>query len=173
MTYPQLDAFIEESNTYIEAKCHEIFTHHDIVMSHKYKDNIVSEFGIALDQDSCHDQIYINPSIFCLNKMTTRFDIKQLLCHLLGIKSEKEESKEATLAYLFFKPKVSNKEEYDLIENIFDELKDEIESIFNSPPIKKFTNDNNIKLNAFAEYSMVMEPLTKDNIISLIKDIRK
>lgn len=57
--------------------------------------------------------------------------------------------------------------EQNQVDAVFEELKDEIKRIFSSKPIQNFTSKNNIKLSAIAECSKVMEPLSKENVISL------
>lgn len=53
------------------------------------------------------------------------------------------------------------------IDAVFEEIKDEIKNIFSSKPIQDFISKNNIKLSAIAEYSKVMELLSKENTIVL------
>ena len=165
MTYPQLDAYIEGSNIFVEAKCHEIFDAHKINMSSKYARYIVEEFGIDLEEQLEEGRIVIELSKFGIMKETTRFDNKQLICHLIGIKSEMKRLglKEATLVYLFFKPKTNDQFEKAQIEEIFNELYKEINIIFNSVPIRTFIEKNNIKLKVIIECSEVMEPLSNNN----------
>ena len=105
---------------------------------------------------------------FGIEKSNAMFDIKQLLCHLMGIASQKEKETPATLVYLFFMPK-SDKEDAEKLNKVFCELKSEINNIFSSGPVKSFTEKNNIKLVAVAECSEVMEELTDENIAYLYK----
>jgi hypothetical protein len=169
MTYPQLDAYIEESHTFIEAKCHEIFDSHKVELSEKYKPYITEDFGIKsmVEQDK---KIKIDLSEFGIKETTSRFDIKQLLCHLIGIKSEMKKLKlaESKLTYLYFIPISKVDKENEQIKTVFGELKEEINKIFNSNPIRKFTEDNHIKLDAIAERAEIMEALTKENVVSLM-----
>ncbi len=64
-------------------------------------------------------------------------------------------------------PKMDLESEQRQIDVVFEELEDEIKNIFSSKPIQNFTSKNHIKLSAIAEYSKAMEPLSKENIISL------
>ena len=169
-TYPQLDAFIEDSNTFIEAKCHEIFAPHQIVMSKKYIEYLSRDFGIDLEGMIEEEKIRIPLSEFGINKEVSRFDIKQLLCHLIGISSKKKklELDHVNLTYMFFKPKTSDEVINQKIDKIFDDLIDEINQIFTNKYICKFTAKHNITLKAVAEYSEIMESVTKAEIIDLL-----
>ena len=168
-TYPQLDAFIEDSNTFIEAKCHEIFDHHDIIMSEKYRKYLSQDFGIDLEGMIDDEGIKIPLSEFGIDEKLSRFDIKQLLCHLIGISSKKKKLglDNVKLIYLFFKPKTSDEEINQQIEKIFKELADEIKQIFDNEHICKFITKHNISLNAIAEYSEIMKSVTESEMIKL------
>ena len=164
---PQLDAFIEDSNTFIEAKCHEIFDNHQILMSTKYIKYLSEDFGIDVEGMIEKDKIKI--PLLTFGVKTSRFDIKQLLCHLIGVSSEKANLglTDANLTYLFFKPKTSDEKKKQQIEQVFEELKEEIEQIFTNEYICKFTSKHNIRLNAIAEYSEIMESVTNAELIKL------
>lgn len=159
---PQLDAFDEKTNTYYEVKCHEIFDDHIITLSKQYWKCIYGEnngFGLVpnYDLNNGKSQFEISNNVFGVEKSKTMFDIKQLICHLLGISSQNGERK--TLIYLFFKPKVNNIEEQEQVDNVFAELEEEIKCIFGSEPIKQFISKNNISLKAIAQSSEYMKPL--------------
>ena len=160
-----LDAYIRESNTYVEAKCHEIFDNHSIVMSEKYVDLLSRYYGIESEEYLRDKKVILPLSIFGFDgdKANLRFDIKQLMCHLLGIKSSKQHEERARLVYMFFKPVADNEQEAELIGDVFGDLKAEISTIFGSKPIRKFTEENNIELEAIYEESKVMESLTVGN----------
>lgn len=169
-TAPQLDAYIANENIYVEAKCHEIFDSHKIVMKEKYWNYIYGEnkgFGLENIEKNEDDTFEIPLSAFGIEKSNTMFDIKQFLCHLLGISSQKNTTDSATLVYLFFKPKTKDETERMEIEEVFDELQVEINKIFSSTPIQRFIKNNNIELKAVAEYSVVMESLNSENMITL------
>lgn len=170
-TAPQLDAHIPEGNIYIEAKCHEIFDSHTVNLKAKYWELIygeTNEFGFEVKDNALKGDFKISLSCFGIQKSNTRFDIKQFLCHLLGIASQKEADISATLMYLFFKPKTENIEYQKAIDEVFEDLIGEIELLFTSEPIQKFVEKNNIKLCAVAESAKIMEPLTKSNMIVLV-----
>ena len=94
-------------------------------------------------------------------------DIKQLVCHLLGIRSQNKNGQQAKLIYLFFYPISDDEKVSDEIKKLFDDLENEMNAVFNSSPIKKFCNDNNIVLEAYAEKSTVMTALNSSNVIKL------
>lgn len=165
---PQLDAYIPNDNIYVEVKCHEIFDSHKIKMSKQYWKYLRSEgncFGLSTEEEE--KEVTIELSEFGLKEKSSMFDIKQLLCHLLGIQSENKGQKPAMLVYLFFKPKAESEETQKQIDKVFDSLTTEIKTIFNSAPIQRFIADKNIQLRAIAEYSEVFETLNKNNVITL------
>lgn len=165
---PQLDACIPASNTYIEVKCHEIFDPHRIVMKEKYHDLVYgadNSFGFSPCPRPDTDSFEIPLSAFGIKKDTSMFDIKQLLCHLLGIASQNQEP--AALVYLFFKPETQNPAVQYEIDQLFDLLRIEIHSIFNSAPIAQFCRSHHITLRAVAEKASVMEPLRHENLMIL------
>lgn len=168
-TPPQMDAYLKKENIFVEAKCHEIFDSHKIVLSSQYFGHLYGEgndFGFESIKHNTSKSFEVPVSSFDVKK-SPMLDIKQLICHLLGIKSHKKQNEKATLVYLFFKPKVPLKVQQIEIDNLFFDLKTEIETIFNSSPIKNFTKNNNIELMAVAEYAEVMCPLTTNNILYL------
>lgn len=152
-----LDAYCQENNTYIEVKCHEIFDTHTDKMSGQYRKHLKSEFHIDVDIED-ESEVALDFKDFGVEKEKPRFDIKQLLCHLLGIKNVKGKEP-ATLMYLFFKPIAEKEQDNDLIDEVFAELEAEMERIFNSKPIKTFAEENNIKLMAVIENEKVMKSL--------------
>ena len=169
-TAPQLDAYIPNDNIYVEAKCHEIFDSHKVKLKEKYWDMIYGNdncFGFEVVEKADEEEFEIPLSVFGIEKASSMFDIKQFLCHLLGVKSQKEDAEQATLVYLFFKPKAKSESVQMEIDEIFDKLREEIVKIFNSAPVQQFVASNNIHLRAVAEYSEVMEPVSKNNIISI------
>lgn len=167
---PQLDAYVENENIFIEAKCHEIFDPHRIVMKNKYWDLIYgnNQFGLDQSKNNYEAEFEILLPLFGLDKAHSMFDIKQFLCHLLGITSQSRNSKR--LVYMFFMPESDHAEIQKEIDSVFSDLKDEIYRIFKSEPIRYFCRLNDIKLWAIAEKSKVMEPLTKDNMMIIYKD---
>ena len=170
-TGAQLDAYLPEENIYFEVKCHEIFGNHENTLSKSYWKLLYgreNDFGFPHAEGPQITEFQFKLNDFGIDKRKARFDIKQLLCHLLGIASQKDKNTPVKLVFLFFKPKMDLESEQNQVDAVFEELKDEIKSIFSSKPIQNFTSKNNIKLSAIAEYSKVMEPLSKENIIVLL-----
>lgn len=164
---PQLDAYVKKENIYVEAKCHEIFDFHRIFMKIKYWKLVYggkNQFGLDPLAKPDGDTFEIPLSVFGFNsnKKASKFDTKQLLCHLLGIASQPGESKK--LVYLFFRPESDNKAIQKELDEVFLKLDEEINTIFSSNPIRKFCDLNHIKLQAVYECSKTMEALTKDNM---------
>lgn len=165
-----LDAYIPKANIYFEVKCHEIFSQHSIYLKKSYWNLLYgqeNDFGFSYAKCPDIDEFKIELCDFGIAKTKIRFDIKQFLCHLWGIASQKDKDVQAKLVYLFFKPKMDLETERIQVEKVFEELQAEIKNIFSSKPIQIFISNNNIELSAIAEYAKVMEPLSKDNTIIL------
>ncbi len=171
---PQLDACFLKKNIFIEAKCHEIFDNHKVILKEKYWEHLYgkdNKFAFPVKDKTCEKEFEIPLNKFGIEKANSMFDIKQLLCHLMAIASQKDAEACATLIYLFFMPKTDDGEASEKINQVFDELKEEIKNIFCSEPIKCFTEKNKIKLIAIAQHAEVMEELTNENIIYLSEKI--
>lgn len=159
-TAPQLDAYMAEGNIFVEVKCHEIFDAHRVVMKEKYWEHIYgpdNAFGFPAAEKPAGEEFQVPLSAFGVQGTSSMFDIKQLLCHLLGIASQSGEP--AALVYLFFKPRVEKAEVQAEIAGVFEALQAEIHQIFASAPIRSFCGRHRIQLRAAAEYAAVMEPL--------------
>lgn len=164
-TAPQLDAYMEEGNIFVEVKCHEIFDAHHVVLKERYWDHVYgpdNAFGFPAAEKPAGEEFQIPLSAFGIEKPSAMFDIKQLLCHLLGIVSQTKEP--STLVYLFFKPRVEEPDVQAEIDEVFAALQTEIEHIFASAPIQSFCEKHHIRLRAAAEYAAVMEPLGDANL---------
>lgn len=156
-TAPQLDAFVPNERIYVEVKCHEIFDSHHVAMSGSYRDLLFgngSAFEFPEIPEERGGRLEIGLRNFNVSKACTMFDIKQLLCHLMGIAAQKEP---ARLVYLFFWPRVDSEGEQRELDALFHELRSEIAAIFGSLPIRSFTEKNNIQLTAVAEHAKIME----------------
>lgn len=81
-----------------------------------------------------------------------------LRLHLLGIANQAK-GKQAKLVYLFFKPKSNDEKVNARIDEVFDELRNEIDSIFTSAVIVEFCLDNQIELEAIVQECNVMRKL--------------
>ena len=164
-TAPQMDAYSADGNIFIEVKCHEIFDAHTVELSHQYYGWLCEHpqgFGLALPKPAAKEKIQIPCSVFGVEE-NCMFDIKQLLCHLMGISKKQP----ATLTYLFFKPQVTNTADHEQIELIFSKLQSEIKGIFSSKPIANFCKVNQITLRAVAQNAPVMGDLSPSNMIIL------
>jgi hypothetical protein len=168
LTSPQLDAFISDSdcNIYIEAKCHEIFDSHKAKFKNKYWEcfEIDEAFSKILKHAEKGEKEFVLPlSLFDINKNSTRFDIKQFVCHLFGI-AEQNKNKNAKLVYMFFNPITGDADKAEQIEDVFKDLTEEIKVIFKCDVIKSFCKRKNIELIAIAEKSEIMQSISNDNL---------
>lgn len=166
-TAPQLDAYIENPSCkcYIEVKCHEIFDSHKIEFKNKYWDIFQKNksFCHVLENAVKHEESFeLARNVFDLSDAHLRFDVKQFVCHLLGIANQTK-GKRAKLVYLFFKPKNSDEKTNARIDEIFEELRNEIHLIFSSKVIEEFCLDNQIELEAIVQECDVMKKLDTCN----------
>lgn len=166
-TAPQLDAYIQNPSCdyYIEAKCHEIFDSHKIEFKNKYWDIFQKDksFHRILENVTRHENTFeISRTVFGLSDEHLRFDVKQFVCHLLGIASQAK-GKQAKLVYLFFKPKNNDEKTNRRIDEVFDELKNEIDLLFASKVIMEFCADNQIGLEVIVQECDIMEKLDTCN----------
>lgn len=172
LTAPQLDAYINDPacDYYIEAKCHEIFDSHKIEFKNKYWDIFETDksFNRALNKAVKNKDTFELPKeLFDITGNHLRFDVKQFICHLVGI-AHQSKGKCAELIYLFFKPKCNHEDVSTQMDEIFDELKQEIKAIFNSLLIKDFCENHQMKLNVIIQNSDVMQKLNHDNSQKII-----
>jgi hypothetical protein len=168
-TAPQLDAYTTDKNgnpIYVEVKCHEIFDSHKIELNSAYHEHIYGKgnaFGFPCKQKDSAATKYSVPLNYFDIHHDPMMDIKQLMCHLMGIASQKDPEQPASLVYLFFKPIVIDDDNI-MLNKIFTQLTEEIDCIFNSAPIKKFCSIHKIDLKVVIEEAPVMERLTAHNI---------
>ena len=109
-----LDGFLETPNKYIfvEAKCHESYSSKKNSVSISYKNlyDYINEhaknFKIDMSPSTCGR--YMNVTYFTGNAKIERFDIKQMICHLLGIATAilngTLENKKLSFIYLHYDP---------------------------------------------------------------------
>lgn len=167
-TAPQMDAYSSEGNIFIEVKCHEIFDKHSICLSPQYYSWLCeypNGFRLTLPKPEANNQIQIPFSVFGMEK-NSMFDVKQFLCHLMGIAS-KSKGQPSTLVYLFFIPRLTDPICQIQIDHVFSKLRDEIRLLFTSSPVAYFCKANQITLRAVAEFAPVMQALTPRNMVSL------
>ena len=89
---------------------------------------VKNDFGFPVLDKTKSDHFEIPLSVFNIENKSSRFDIKQFLCHLMGIASQSQNK--AMLVYLFFKPKTDHVNQAEEIEKVFAELSEEIKNIF-------------------------------------------
>jgi hypothetical protein len=170
-TPPQMDVWIKTSHDiFFEVKCHEIFEesqHANIKISTQYSNNrifneIINYYSIDL---STRKQTYVkegkvksyyllNRNMFKVSTQTAHFDMKQFICHLMGIISYKEKANSVVeFNYLFYKndDKQFNK--------VYIELENEISVIMKS--FKWLFSKYNIKFSCFynSRFSTLERPL--------------
>lgn len=139
-----LDGFlpIENINVYVEAKCREIYGNHKRVeVSEVYKEvykyiqnNNHLEFNYNDNKLPCKKKEHFNCTFQYKGIEIVHFDIKQLICHFLGITAdilENKCSKDVRFIYLIFNPrKVQEKIDNTYREDVllaYDETIAEIE----------------------------------------------
>ena len=163
-TPPQLDAYVPDSNLYIEAKCHEIFDTHSDTLSTQYWSKFFSaenDFHLPEQPHPVEKTFIIPYDTFGLKEKPRRFDFKQFLCHLLGLPEY------STLVYLYFKPTTDDHILSSEIDHVFEELAAEINSVLQNPFIQHYCTKHFIHIRAVAEHSPIMEALSDRNMISL------
>ena len=110
-----LDGFYEDDNRYIfvEAKCHEPYTAKNVKVSNAYEKlyNYINEQmlgNLHIDMQTSKCGRYLNVEYFAAGEKLERFDIKQMICHLLGIATGMLkgtlERKQVDFIYLFYDP---------------------------------------------------------------------
>ena len=109
-----LDGFLETPDKYIfvEAKCHESYStkKNSVSLSYRklydYINKHVKDFKIDMLPGTCGR--YMNVTYFAGNAKIERFDIKQMICHLLGIATAilngTLENKKLSFIYLHYDP---------------------------------------------------------------------
>lgn len=118
-TPPQMDVYIKTSvETFVEVKCHEIFdesSHSVIKLSSQYLNNslfrdILEHYKInianrvcELDNEGNCTKLLLCRNHFNIISKTSRFDLKQFLCHLMGIVSKTSRCGNKQFIYLFYK----------------------------------------------------------------------
>lgn len=140
---PTLDAYDVKKNVYYECKCHEFFKNYDVKekkLKPTYRDLIKEHFGFKEIIEE-NERLEIKLTDLEINDPRTiyqlKFDLKQMLCHLLGIVKNHAQG-EATLQYIFFTPSESLRDTNQEIEGVYEELKEDIEMIWNSTFVKNF-----------------------------------
>ena len=110
-----LDGFYEDNNRYIfvEAKCHEPYTVKKTIVSTSYaslydyiNERMMGNLRIEMKVNACGRHMSVD--YFADNEKLERFDLKQMICHLLGIAtgllSGTLERKQTDFIYLLYDP---------------------------------------------------------------------
>lgn len=81
------------------------------------------------------------------NYSNLHFDLKQLICHLIAIAKNNEENLPVKLKYIFFTPNSEAISKYKKVEELYRELKTEIQAILDKESaITRFAEDHNINI---------------------------
>ena len=169
-----LDGFLsnEDIDIYVEAKCREIYGHtkQEISIAYKKVFDCISEMHaeFSYDESSCNDARHFLCAFKYNNKEIVHFDIKQLICHFLGITAdilENKQTKKIRFVYLIFNPnsiedKIDKKHK-DAILSIYKDTIEEIKSmgdmcwLFNA--VLEFQTKNlNLKLEKVPTFEFIM-----------------
>lgn len=168
-----LDGYLQRGETeiFIEAKCREIYTKHANIDIKEVYDKVLGDIKIksanAFDYTTKKKETktgYLNYRFFYGKTHIVRFDIKQLICHFLGIAANYIENKSAKnkicFIYLIYNPedfKISKLDEVykstmteiklfepmmnDLFNAIFDYQKEALNSDTKAPEFEFKTAD--------------------------------
>lgn len=106
-----LDGYIRDKGIFVEAKCHEIYSKCETVRSDAYRGLIEyinkRNIGVRVKAESCTDKN--GKEKLRLDFGYDRFDIMQIICHMLGIGAGllcgELPFMKATLLYLLFDPR--------------------------------------------------------------------
>jgi len=79
-----LDGFLhcDKEDVYVEAKCHEMF---QIIKVSDIKENYIKLYRYLETQSQNHKFEFTSEGFICNGRHLTRFDLKQMICHMLGI----------------------------------------------------------------------------------------
>ena len=110
-----LDGFYEDDNRYIfvEAKCHEPYSSKKVSVSKAYEKlyNYINEQmlgGVQIDMQTSKCGRYLNIEYYADGEKLEHFDLKQMICHLLGIATGMFngtlERKQTDFIYLLYDP---------------------------------------------------------------------
>ena len=196
---PHMDAYFngDDYELFFECKCHEFFDSHAVTLSKAYESELARFSPSLIDDrykspligkdgnqitDKKGNPLYeyaISPVEFGIDPLPKNvnllFDVKQLITHLMGIKSHQvraktRDVKRAKLIYLYFIPhEARNAQTHPEIAQLVDELLIQAQTIFHSQPISNYLAANQIELqmylyqpSMFTTYSM--EPASADNL---------
>ena len=157
---PQFDAYLCDDNKeiYIEAKCHEIFGSHSMRMKKSYALQFEKLVTFYKRPESANQNDFIfDMSLIGINPSETlRFDAKQAIAHILGVKKNRRLT--SKLIFLFFKP---------CDDPIYDTIKCQSYSFLNSSFIQTIIN-NEFEVEIAFQESKSMECLSTKNYFPFI-----
>lgn len=173
---PHMDAYYEAEKEvcFFECKCHEQFDRHYIRLAESYfnkgliVDLIFKDYPYQVIEKTNRKGIISKyrqypSSIFGVSN-NPRFDIKQLITHIMGINERMKDNKDkkARLIYFYFMPNETlvNKN----IKEVYELLIEEAQIIF------KFISGyaTNISFELYIQHSDTVETSTKDNVKRII-----
>lgn len=133
-----LDGYLLNDDTviFVEAKCREIYSSHanlDINEVYRNVYNYIHEKNpkFGFDEEQSKEQNYFKCTFHYDDKVIKHFDIKQLICHFLGISADlindKNELKTNTIKfiYLIFNPNYNTDFSHDAIKKYEKKLKNQ------------------------------------------------
>ncbi len=140
-----------------ECKCREILQYHKVIFEERYtKDSdLFKEFGCKTSAPDEKGMVSVRvesmgiviPENHPSDKW--RFEIKQLICHLIAIANERKQKKipkkkPTFLQYVFYTPSEKHIEKSGKVEKMYEELKTEIQAIRKSERINAFCDEHGI-----------------------------
>ena len=170
--HPHYDAYSSKTNTFYEFKCHEMcdgVSHGGEKLSDKYSSLLNEYFDVPIDikpADLRFSDLDIefedNPSIYSLN-----FNLKQFICHILGLLSIASKNNKLTLQYVWVVPSatenmsISDKEE---LKEYLERIEKQIRKIFDLFNNKKVNlAGNKITLNELIKIELDILPADEIN----------
>ena len=134
-----LDSYLLHNNTafFVEAKCREIYgSHAGLNISNSYRDvyDFINQENPSFDFESKagKDQDHFKCTFSYGEKDIKHFDLKQLICHFLGITADLIENKHKfnniKFIYLIFNPEKNTDFSNSAIESFEKKLKEEYEN---------------------------------------------
>lgn len=145
-----LDGFLLCNNTaiFVEAKCREIYSSHtNLVINEVYKNvyNYIHKKNpkFGFDEEKSKEQNCFKCTFHYEDKVVKHFDLKQLICHFLGITAALIDNKDSKIAsntikfiYLIFNPIFNTDFSHDAIKKYEKKLKDQYDETIKE--IKRF-----------------------------------
>ena len=188
-TPPHMDAYYDGTGCelFFECKCHEFFDSHKVKLSKAYGEKLGCYFKDILDacepvDDDWTDnkgvthkrKAYLLPPkelerLFGVKQRGLRFDIKQLLTHLMGIVEERkrtQNAKQAKLVYVYNIPKKA--QQCSDFTRTIDQLFVHAEKIFSALVIKNFAENNNIQLGMYVYEGDRVQPMNENNLTKVL-----